>query len=439
MKIHIFNGEPKQPGYRAPGETKDMYRKGARRNFIKIKKFFTKKQKPPIEHHGFDNPNLNLNDSKHYNNSTSSTSPNSNRQLVGANGPHTPSSAKFGLDDFELMRVIGRGSYAKVLLCRLKATKKLYAMKVIKKELIADEEDVDWVNTEKKVFEQATNHPFLVGMHSCFHTPERLFFIIEFVSGGDLMFHMQKHRKLHEDHAKFYSAEIVLALSFLHSRYVIYRDLKLDNVLLDSSGHIKLTDYGMCKEGIVGDNAVTYTFCGTPNYIAPEILRGNAYNFSVDWWALGVLMYEMMAGKSPFDLTGIVENTSHENTEEALFQVILERPIRFPRYLSVTATRVLKKFLDKEPSTRLGCSPTGLKDIQNDQYFKTLDWDKLRQKLVVPPFKPAIRDEMGLDNFDTAFTEEAPTLTPVSSMVLSKIKQSDFEDFEYNNPLLVNN
>ena len=233
-------------------------------------------------------------------------------------------------------------------------------MKVIKKELIADEDDVDWVNTEKKVFEQATNHPFLVGMHSCFQDPARLYFVIEFVNGGDLMFHMQKQRKLPEDHARFYSAEIVLALNFLHSRFVIYRDLKLDNVLLDSDGHIKLTDYGMCKEGMVGENAVTYTFCGTPNYIAPEILRGLPYGFSVDWWALGVLMYEMMAGKSPFDLAGIVDTTSAENTEEALFQVILERPIRMPRWLSVIASRVLKKFLDKDPGSRLGCSHDGL-------------------------------------------------------------------------------
>ena len=179
----------------------------------------------------------------------------------------------FGLKHFELIKVIGRGSYAKVLLCRLKSTKTPYAMKVIKKEIIADEEDVDWVHTEKKVFEIATNHPFLVGMHSCFQTVSRLFFVIEYVNGGDLMFHMQRQRKLPEDHARFYSAEIGLALTYLHSKFIVYRDLKLDNVLLDSAGHIKITDYGMCKMGMYGENALTTTFCGTPNYIAPEILR----------------------------------------------------------------------------------------------------------------------------------------------------------------------
>uniref|UniRef100_A0A8D2D1U3 protein kinase C n=1 Tax=Sciurus vulgaris TaxID=55149 RepID=A0A8D2D1U3_SCIVU len=204
------------------------------------------------------------------------------------------SQLDLGLQDFDLLRVIGRGSYAKVLLVRLKKTDRIYAMK-----------DIDWVQTEKHVFEQASSHPFLVGLHSCFQTESKLFFVIEYVNGGDLMFHMQRQRKLPEEHARFYSAEISLALNYLHERGIIYRDLKLDNVLLDSEGHIKLTDYGMCKEGLwPGDT--TSTFCGTPNYIAPEILRGEDYGFSVDWWALGVLMFEMMAGRSPFDNVGII-------------------------------------------------------------------------------------------------------------------------------------
>lgn len=173
---------------------------------------------------------------------------------------------QYSLIDFELIRVIGRGSYAKVLMVELKRTKRIYAMKVIKKALVTDDEDIDWVQTEKHVFETASNHPFLVGLHSCFQTPSRLFFVIEFVRGGDLMFHMQRQRRLPEEHARFYAAEISLALNFLHEKGIIYRDLKLDNVLLDHEGHIKLTDYGMCKEGIKPGDA-TATFCGTPNYI----------------------------------------------------------------------------------------------------------------------------------------------------------------------------
>ncbi|XP_078060826.1 protein kinase C iota type isoform X1 [Mustelus asterias] len=341
-----------------------------------------------------------------------------------------------GVPDFDLIRVIGRGSYAKVLLVRLKKTERIYAMKVVKKELVNDDEDIDWVQTEKHVFEQASNHPFLVGLHSCFQTESRLFFVIEYVNGGDLMFHMQRQRKLPEEHARFYSSEISLALNYLHEHGIIYRDLKLDNVLLDSEGHIKLTDYGMCKEGLrPGDT--TSTFCGTPNYIAPEILRGEDYGFSVDWWALGVLMFEMMAGRSPFDIVGSSDNPD-QNTEDYLFQVILEKQIRIPRSLSVKAASVLKGFLNKDPIDRLGCHPqTGFADIQGNPFFRNVDWDLMEQRQVIPPFKPHISGEYGLDNFDSQFTNEPVQLTPDDDDAVKKIDQSEFEGFEYINPLLM--
>ncbi|XP_055515688.1 protein kinase C zeta type isoform X1 [Leucoraja erinacea] len=343
-------------------------------------------------------------------------------------------SSVLGLQDFDLIRVIGRGSYAKVLLVRLKKNDCIYAMKVVKKELVHDDEDIDWVQTEKHVFEQASSNPFLVGLHSCFQTESRLFLVIEYVNGGDLMFHMQRQRKLPEEHARFYAAEICIALNFLHDKGIIYRDLKLDNVLLDSDGHIKLTDYGMCKEGL-GPGDTTSTFCGTPNYIAPEILRGEEYGFSVDWWALGVLMFEMMAGRSPFD---IITDNPDMNTEDYLFQVILEKPIRIPRSLSVKAASVLKGFLNKDPKERLGCqSQTGFADIQTHTFFRSIDWDLLEKKQVTPPFKPQITDDYGLENFDTQFTSEPVQLTPDDADVIKRIDQSEFEGFEYINPLLM--
>ncbi|XP_034834680.1 atypical protein kinase C isoform X3 [Maniola hyperantus] len=345
------------------------------------------------------------------------------------------SQRQYSLDDFELIRVIGRGSYAKVLMVELRRTKRVYAMKVIKKALVTDDEDIDWVQTEKHVFETASNHPFLVGLHSCFQTPSRLFFVIEFVRGGDLMFHMQRQRRLPEEHARFYAAEISLALHFLHERGVIYRDLKLDNVLLDHEGHIKLTDYGMCKEGVrPGDT--TSTFCGTPNYIAPEILRGEEYGFSVDWWALGVLTYEMLAGRSPFDIAHAADNPD-QNTEDYLFQVILEKTIRIPRSLSVKAASVLKGFLNKNPAERLGCSENGFLDIVNHPFFKSIDWEMLEQKQVVPPFKPRLEGERDLANFPPEFTDEPVHLTPDNDTVIADIDQSEFEGFEYVNPLLM--
>uniref|UniRef100_A0A8D0VNQ7 protein kinase C n=2 Tax=Sus scrofa TaxID=9823 RepID=A0A8D0VNQ7_PIG len=343
-------------------------------------------------------------------------------------------SQGLGLQDFDLIRVIGRGSYAKVLLVRLKKSDQVYAMKVVKKELVHDDEDIDWVQTEKHVFEQASSNPFLVGLHSCFQTTSRLFLVIEYVNGGDLMFHMQRQRKLPEEHARFYAAEICIALNFLHERGIIYRDLKLDNVLLDADGHIKLTDYGMCKEGL-GPGDTTSTFCGTPNYIAPEILRGEEYGFSVDWWALGVLMFEMMAGRSPFD---IITDNPDMNTEDYLFQVILEKPIRIPRFLSVKASHVLKGFLNKDPKERLGCRPqTGFSDIKSHAFFRSIDWDLLGKKQALPPFQPQITDDYGLDNFDTQFTSEPVQLTPDDEDVIKRIDQSEFEGFEYINPLLL--
>ncbi|KAE9415536.1 hypothetical protein Angca_004369 [Angiostrongylus cantonensis] len=348
------------------------------------------------------------------------------------NSKDSPVASKWSvsLNDFRLLTVIGRGSYAKVVQAEHIKTKQVYAIKIIKKQMFNEDEDIDWVQTEKSVFEAASNYPFLVGLHSCFQTESRLFFVIEFVPGGDLMFHMQRQRKLPEDHARFYSCEIILALHFLHSRGIIYRDLKLDNVLIDAEGHVKLTDYGMCKENI-GPGDVTSTFCGTPNYIAPEILRGEDYGFSVDW-------YEMMAGRSPFDIVGATGDPD-QNTEDYLFQIILEKQIRIPRSLSVKAASVLKQFLNKDPSERLGCRPDieeSLVEMKEHPFFKnSLDWDALEQRQVAPPYNPSVKNDRDLQHFDTQFTDEAPTLTPDDPNVIAKIDQSEFDGFEYVNPL----
>ncbi|VDD83199.1 unnamed protein product [Mesocestoides corti] len=358
--------------------------------------------------------------------------------------PEVPvKSEQVGLDHFKLLRVIGRGSYAKVFQVEYKPTGKIYAMKVIKKEIITDEEDIDWVQTEKHVFESASNHPFLVGLHSCFQTPSRqcakLFFVIEFINGGDLMYHMQRHLRLPEEYAKFYAAEICIALNFLHERQIVYRDLKLDNVLMDLEGHIKLTDYGMCKEGI-SENNLTSTFCGTPNYIAPEILRSESYSFSVDWWALGVLMFEMVSGRSPWEGVGVSNNPDH-NTEDYLFQVILTKPIRYPRSISVQASNILQRFLNKaslDPVERLGCPPnSNFADIQNQPFFRSIDWVALEQKRVQPPYRPEKADDYSLIHFDPTFTNEEVCFTPDDPEVIRAIDQSEFDGFEYLNPLLI--
>uniref|UniRef100_A0A7N6AAS3 protein kinase C n=1 Tax=Anabas testudineus TaxID=64144 RepID=A0A7N6AAS3_ANATE len=477
LLLHVFPSVPEQPGMPCPGEDKSIYRRGARRwrklyrvngHLFQAKRFNRKaycghcsERIWGLGRQGYKCINCKLLVHKRCHRLIPQTC---QRLMVSisscpdmlplemwllcvrvrnTDGQDTVgmrrlekwhSGVALGLGDFELIRVIGRGSYAKVLLVRLKKNEQVYAMKVVKKELVHDDEDIDWVQTEKHVFEQASTNPFLVGLHSCFQTESRLFLVIEYVNGGDLMFHMQRQRKLPEEHARFYAAEICIALNFLHEKGIIYRDLKLDNVLLDNDGHIKLTDYGMCKEGIrPGDT--TSTFCGTPNYIAPEILRGEDYGFSVDWWALGVLMFEMMAGRSPFD---IITDNPDMNTEEYLFQVILEKPIRIPRSLSVKAASVLKGFLNKDPKERLGCQvQTGFTDIKSHTFFRSIDWDQLEKKEVTPPFKPQISDDYGLENFDTQFTNEPVQLTPDDEDVIKRIDQSEFEGFEYINPLLL--
>ncbi|EHB15086.1 Protein kinase C iota type [Heterocephalus glaber] len=349
---------------------------------------------------------------------------------AGNTGEGGKASSGLGLEDFDLLRVIGRGSFAKVLLVQLKKSDCKYAMKVVKKEHVSP----DRVWAEKHVLEQAANYPFLVGLHSCFQTESRLFFILDYVNGGDLLFHMQQQRILPEEHARFYSAEICLAFSYLHQRGIMYRNLKFDNLLLDSEGHIKLTDYCLCKAGLQ-PGGTTRTFCGIPNYLAPEVVRGEDYGFGVDWWNLGVVMYEMMIGKSPFHFDESLVNP-YENSMDYLLKVILESNIYIPPCLSVHAASVLERFLDRDPKRRLGChTQKGFVDVQEHAFFQNVDWDMMEQKQVVPPFKPNVSEEFGLDNFDPEFTNEPVRLTPDDNDIVKKIDGYEFEGFEYINHL----
>jgi atypical protein kinase C iota type len=278
------------------------------------------------------------------------------------------------IDDFDLIRVIGRGNFAKVLMAELKSTGKIYALQVVKKESMLEDEDNDWVQVEKNVFEICSNHPFLVGLHSCFQSPSRLFYAIEFVQGGDLLNLMNNRRKLPETDARFYTAELCLALNFLHSNGIIYRDLKLDNVLLAHDGHIKLTDYGMCKQGIkLGEKAST--FCGTPLYMAPEILNSEDYSFSVDWWALGIILYEMLVGRNPWD--------SDEIRDED--EKIQHEKLKFPSRSNWTDAQqdlcdLIDKLLEKDASKRLGSGPGDYREILKHPVFQNLDIEKLTSK-----------------------------------------------------------
>ncbi|XP_069477236.1 serine/threonine-protein kinase Sgk3 [Ambystoma mexicanum] len=330
--------------------------------------------------------------------------------------------------DFDFLQVIGKGSFGKVLLAKRKLDRKYYAVKVLQKRIVLNRKEQKHIMAERNVLLKNVQHPFLVGLHYSFQTSEKLYFVLDFVNGGELFFHLQRERTFAEPRARFYAAEIASALGYLHSIEIVYRDLKPENILLDSQGHIVLTDFGLCKEGM-SCNDTTSTFCGTPEYLAPEVIKKLPYDNTVDWWCLGSVLYEMLHGLPPF--------YSRDTAE--MYDNILHKALPLRPGASLTAWSILEELLEKDRKKRLGANED-FHDIQSHPFFATINWSDLEQKKIPPPFNPNVVGPDDIGNFDAEFTEEmVPYSVCVSSdfsIVNASVMEADdaFVGFSYAPP-----
>uniref|UniRef100_A0A671U522 non-specific serine/threonine protein kinase n=1 Tax=Sparus aurata TaxID=8175 RepID=A0A671U522_SPAAU len=320
----------------------------------------------------------------------------------------TGHTERVGMENFELLKVLGTGAYGKVFLVRKNSghdVGQLYAMKVLKKAAIVQKaKTTEHTRTERQVLEHIRQSPFLVTLHYAFQTQSKLHLILDYVSGGEMFTHLYQRDHFPEEAVRIYIGEIILALEHLHKLGIVYRDIKLENILLDSEGHIVLTDFGLSKE-FLEEEERTYSFCGTIEYMAPEIIRGKTgHGKSVDWWSLGILMFELLTGASPFTLEG--ERNSQMNILKLHLDFVIQN------------LDLLRKLLVKDPHRRLGSGPRGSEDIKAHSFFKGLNWADLAQKKVASPFKPELRGELDVGNFAEEFTGMDPVYSPASTRIL---------------------
>ena len=330
--------------------------------------------------------------------------------------------------DFDEMKVLGKGSFGKVLLVRYKKNQKLYAMKILKKAVIMKNNEEIHTKTERKILAKI-NHPFIVSLYFAFQDEKKLYLITEFMQGGELFYHLHRERFFSNERTQFYAAEIVLALDHLHKNNCIYRDLKPENVLLDKDGHIKLADFGLSKIMLEKNKAKAFTLCGTPDYLAPEILEDKGYDKTVDWWSLGALIYEMLVGYSPFKM----KKGEQLNIEK------YKEPVPLHNHFTPEAKMIITDLLVVEPSKRLGYGSNGTENIKKHPFFKDINWEELYKKKVEPEFVPKIFNELDLGNFDKFFTNEnvfEPESEMNSASVL-KDNPNEFAGFTYVKPGVV--
>lgn len=303
----------------------------------------------------------------------------------------TVSKGKYALTDFAIMRTLGTGSFGRVHLVRSVHNGRYYAIKVLKKHQVVKMKQVEHTNDERRML-KLVEHPFLIRMWGTFQDAKHLFMVMDYIEGGELFSLLRKSQRFPNPVAKFYAAEVVLALEYLHSHDIIYRDLKPENILLDRNGHIKITDFGFAKEV----STVTWTLCGTPDYIAPEVITTKPYNKSVDWWSLGVLIFEMLAGYTPF----------YDSTPMKTYEKILSGKIHFPSFFNHDVVDLLSRLITADLSYRLGNLLNGPADIRNHPWFSEVVWEKLLAKDIETPYEPPITAGTGDSSLFDHYPEE---------------------------------
>mmetsp|Transcript_52570 Transcript_52570/g.128467 ORF Transcript_52570/g.128467 Transcript_52570/m.128467 type:complete len:350 (-) Transcript_52570:50-1099(-) len=290
------------------------------------------------------------------------------------------------LDDFEVYDTLGTGTFGRVRLCRHTASSKYYALKLLKKYQVVRLKQVEHVLNERRIL-IGCNHPFVVRLSASFQDPSNLYMVMELVIGGELFSHLRKAGRFSNETTRVYAAQIILALQYLHERDVVYRDLKPENVLLDERGYIRICDFGFAKE--VVDR--TWTLCGTPEYLAPEVIQSKGHGKAVDWWALGILMYEMLAGYPPF----------YDENPFGIYQKILLGRTEYPRHFDQHAKDLIRRLLQTDRSKRYGNLKGGADDVRKHKWFKGLDFDLLLKRQSPPPIVPEVRHPADTRNFES--------------------------------------
>jgi serine/threonine protein kinase len=301
---------------------------------------------------------------------------------------------KIGPDDFDWIRLIGRGHFGAVHLARHRLSGRLFAIKTMSKQTIPDYQQIEQTLTERSLLLQIT-HPFLVSAHLTFQAETSVFLVLDYIPGGELFSRLKAEHTFRESRARLYSAEILLALGHLHSLGFVYRDLKPENILIDDRGHIRLTDFGLAKSLGLG-NETTSTFCGTPEYLPPEMLRQQPYSKTVDWWELGCIIYEMFAGLPPFS----DENQNHMN------YAIQHDEVSFDSEIPETVRDLVARLLEKDPRKRLGSGNDDFVEIQSHPFFAELDWDAVMKKEIDPEWRPQLTTDSDVSNFDRVYTAQ---------------------------------